>query len=348
VEAAVTDLVALDRERNAEAVVRIRDYRVEDLDGLLEVFIRAIRETASRHYTTAQVEAWAQTDRGVWERRRAEKPTWVAEVDGEVAGFTDLEPDGHVDMLYVHPNYGGRGVARRLLQTVEAHARTAGINQLYTEASLAARPVFDRQGFEVVEQETVRRNGQDFVRFKMRKHLKSDVSMIEADGIKLVAATVDFLNAEDVSGWELARMLGVEAPASWPPMFNGPETRQWVRDALRDHPCAHGWNSWYIIAETGRGPMLAGICGYKGPPDPRGQVEIGYSVVPEHQRRGLASVAIALLCDSAFSRGATVVVADTLPELVPSQRVLAKNGFLRIATIENNEDGTIWRYRRQL
>lgn len=48
-----------------------------------------------------------------------------------------------------------------------------------------------------------------------------------------------------------------------------------------------------------------------------------FSVVPELQRRGLASAAVALLCKSALSRGAKAVVADTLPELVPSQRVLA-------------------------
>ena len=31
--------------------------------------------------------------------RREDKLTWIAEI---IAGFVDLEPDGHVDMLYVH------------------------------------------------------------------------------------------------------------------------------------------------------------------------------------------------------------------------------------------------------
>ncbi|CAN7730992.1 GNAT family N-acetyltransferase [Rhizobium sp. LjRoot98] len=171
---------------------------------------------------------------------------------------------------------------------------------------------------------------------------------LAADGIRLVSASPELLDAEDISGDRLAGLLGVLAPPSWPPMFNDAETRRWVRTALHDDPDAEGWNSWYIVADAGEGLMLAGICGYKGAPDPHGEVEVGYSVVPELQRRGLASAAVALLCESALSRGAKTVVADTLPELVPSQRVLAKNGFLKIATIENVEDGVIWRYRRQL
>jgi putative acetyltransferase len=110
------------RWRRARHAPTIRIYRPDDLDAVLEVFIRAIRVTASRNYDRAQVEAWAQPDRQAWATRRMSRPTWIAEIDGAVAGFTDLEPDGHIDMMYVHPSYAGRGVARKLLQKAEEHA----------------------------------------------------------------------------------------------------------------------------------------------------------------------------------------------------------------------------------
>jgi ribosomal protein S18 acetylase RimI-like enzyme len=159
------------RWRKARHAPVVRTYRPDDLDAVLEVFIRAIRVTASRHYEPAQVEAWAQPDRQVWKTRRMSRPTWVAEIDGAVVGFTDLEPDGHIDMMYVHPSFAGRGVAQRLIHKAEAHACANGMTRLTSEVSVTARPFFEKQGFEVVEPETVFRNGQSFERFKMEKRL---------------------------------------------------------------------------------------------------------------------------------------------------------------------------------
>jgi GNAT superfamily N-acetyltransferase len=150
----------------------IRDYRPEDLDGVIEVFIRAIRETSCRDYTPAQVDAWARPDRQLWSERRLSRPIWVAEMGGQVVGFTDLEPDGHIDMMYVHPRAAGKGVARALLQRAEGHASSNGISRLYSEVSLTARPFFEKNMFSVVEPERVYRNGQHFDRFKMAKNLQ--------------------------------------------------------------------------------------------------------------------------------------------------------------------------------
>jgi GNAT superfamily N-acetyltransferase len=40
-------------------------------------------------------------------------------------------------MLYVHPDFQRRGVARALLTHIERLARTLGMDRLYTEASTA-------------------------------------------------------------------------------------------------------------------------------------------------------------------------------------------------------------------
>jgi ribosomal-protein-alanine N-acetyltransferase len=164
--------------------------------------------------------------------------------------------------------------------------------------------------------------------------------------VQLVAASEALLDAEEVSGKELARRLNVNPPKSWPPLFNGEETRRWVRDSLQESPDAEGWFSWYILARLDADYALAGIAGYKGPPDNEGCVEVGYSVVPEQQRRGLASSAVDILCHRAFEKGAKTIFAQTLPDLIPSQRVLEKTGFKRFDIVENPEAGSIWRYRR--
>jgi putative acetyltransferase len=153
--------------------VAIRPYRPADVDALIALFRAAVRQVASRDYTAAQVQAWAPDliDREPWLERRGSRPTFVAEIDGRIAGFADLEPDGHVDMMYVHPDFSGQGVAGALLRHVEAAARAQSLERLYTEASITARPFFEHCGFRVLAPQTVSLRGQDFVNYGMEKRL---------------------------------------------------------------------------------------------------------------------------------------------------------------------------------
>ncbi len=72
----------------------------------------------------------------------------VDDTDCPVA-YALLEPDGHLDRLYNHPDHTRRGLAAALLQAAEDHARGKGIERLYTEASELARPAFERAGYGV-------------------------------------------------------------------------------------------------------------------------------------------------------------------------------------------------------
>ena len=151
----------------------IRDYVPADVDALIDLFRQAVRRVAIRDYSEAQVKAWApdMAEREKWVERRASRPTWVAEIDGKVAGFTDLEPDGHVDMMYVHPDFRGRGVANALMAKVEEAAAEQKLGRLYTEASITARPFFEKKGFRVIAPQTVHVRGQDLVNYRMEKFM---------------------------------------------------------------------------------------------------------------------------------------------------------------------------------
>lgn len=152
----------------------VRPYGPADLDALIDLFRESVRRIAIRDYTEAQVKAWAPdaVDRESWAARRASRPTWVAEIDGKVAGFTDLEPDGHIDMMFVHPDHQGRGVANALLNHVESEAARLGLGRLHTEASVTARPFFEKKGFRLVVPQTVSLRGQDFINYRMEKRVR--------------------------------------------------------------------------------------------------------------------------------------------------------------------------------
>src|SRR5262249_40970432 len=147
----------------------IRSYRSSDLDALINIFLRAIREVASKDYDAAQIKAWAQADRDKWATRRSASPTWVALTEQEPIGFSDLEPGGHIDMMFVHPCHQGVGVATALLETVEAAARELGLSRLFTEASITARPFFEARGFRVVTPQRVAIRGVALLNYRMDK-----------------------------------------------------------------------------------------------------------------------------------------------------------------------------------
>lgn len=129
----------------------LREYRHSDAAVTAGVFQAAIRTTAALYYDQDQIEAWGggQIDVARWDLNRSTAWTVVAELDGAVVGFSDLTADGELDMLFVHPAVGGRGIARHLVTAVLAEARRRGMEVVATHASRAARPAFERFGFVV-------------------------------------------------------------------------------------------------------------------------------------------------------------------------------------------------------
>lgn len=149
----------------------VRAYQPEDRDALINVFARAIRESAIRDYSPAQVEAWSAVDRANAWSAVGDRLIWVAVAGASVVGFTDLEPSGHLDHMYVHPEHEGRGIASALLTCLEAAARRKDLVRLFTEASITARPFFERRGFKVLTAQVVEFRGEKFKNYRMEKLL---------------------------------------------------------------------------------------------------------------------------------------------------------------------------------
>jgi putative acetyltransferase len=152
----------------------IRPCRVTDAPDLAELYHRAVREGAARHYDAAQRAAWSPAPpRGeAWRRRLVEAQTIVAERAERLLGFMTLDPQtGWIDFAYVAPEAMGRGVAETLYAVLEGRARAAGLARLETEASLLAERFFVRRGWQVVARQEVERDGVRLPNALMAKSL---------------------------------------------------------------------------------------------------------------------------------------------------------------------------------
>lgn len=103
------------------------------------------------------------------------------------------------------------------------------------------------------------------------------------------------------------------------------------------------WTHGFALIERTTGAHV-GACGYKGPPDAEGMVEIAYGVDDLYRGRGYAKEAATALVDFALAAGAGVVRAHTRPENGPSTRVLTACGFKPVGEVVDPEDGRVWRW----
>ena len=104
-------------------------------------------------------------------------------------------------------------------------------------------------------------------------------------------------------------------------------------------PWTHGFTT---VERAANAPV--GGCGFKGPPDDEGMVEIAYGINEAHRGRGYATEAAAALVEYALGAGARVVRAHTRPENGASARVLERCGFTHLDEVVDPEDGLVWRW----
>ena len=159
---------------NALAVT-LRPYRPEDCPALAALFYETVHTVNAAHYTPAQLDAWAPAcgpDLAAWDKSFRAHRTLVAELDGRLAGFGDLDPAaGYLDRLYVHKDLQGRGVATALCNALEE----AAAGPVVTHASVTARPFFARRGYRVLRAQQVERRGVTLANYVMEKAPAGDL-----------------------------------------------------------------------------------------------------------------------------------------------------------------------------
>lgn len=152
--------------------------------------------------------------------------------------------------------------------------------------------------------------------------------MIVTTRLTLIPATVALARAEIGDRGKFARLLGASVPDNWPPETAAdalPLFLSWLEAA----PDQVGWFGWYALAQTSdvSPPLLVGGGGFMGPPRD-GAVQIGYSVLPQFQRRGYATEMVGGLVSWALRQpGVVRIVAETEWANPASVRVLDKAGF---------------------
>ncbi|MGI5893719.1 MAG: GNAT family N-acetyltransferase [Candidatus Merdivicinus sp.] len=153
--------------------MRIREYRPDDCTEILRLFYDTVHTVNAKDYSAEQLAVWAPKtpDFSRWQRTLGAHNSYVAEEEGRITGFADLDiPACYFDRLYIHKDYQRQGIASLLADRIEADARAAGISRLEVAASITARPFFEKRGYRLVREQQVERGGILLTNFVMEKN----------------------------------------------------------------------------------------------------------------------------------------------------------------------------------
>ncbi len=91
---------------------------------------------------------------------------------------------------------------------------------------------------------------------------------------------------------------------------------------------------WLVVEKSSR--TVVAELGFKGEPNSKGEVEIGYGTMPKRQREGFMTEAVAGIIDWARKRADVhSILAETDQENSASIKVLRRNGFAQCDKKEN-------------
>lgn len=153
--------------------IRIRTGTLFDMKKLQELSAETIVEVCNSDYNEEQIQIWVSTlDNSCrWYSIFTNQLVLVAHIHGKTVGFCTLDNGTHIDLFYVHKDYQRCGIAQKLFLELEKKALENNQTEISVEASLTAKPFFEKIGFRLVQNQTVVKKGVEFINFMMKRKI---------------------------------------------------------------------------------------------------------------------------------------------------------------------------------
>lgn len=145
-----------------------------DMKALQDLFVDTVSTVCSADFDADQIAAWTSSveDSERWLNIMTKQVVVVAKISDQIVGFATLANGNYIDLMYVHKDHQGKGIAGTLYQYLEQVALQNDQTELYADVSKTALPFFQHMGFTIKREQTAVRKGVALTNFRMRK-LKS-------------------------------------------------------------------------------------------------------------------------------------------------------------------------------
>lgn len=145
--------------------------------------------------------------------------------------------------------------------------------------------------------------------------------------LKVITFEVEMIKALLEEPEQLAEMIPYGVPAEYP-MDVYKQFFPYKIERFTEQPEENVWEGLIINKES---QMVIGDIGYKGSPNEKGEINLGYSVLPRFQGQGFATEAAAAMVEWGLEQpGVQKVTATCSLENIASIRVLQKAGLKQL------------------
>lgn len=154
--------------------MKLRKYKSSDCLVFAQLFYDTVHTINAEDYSQTQLDVWATGNVNIsaWDKSFLEHNTLVAEENGIIVGFGDMDNSGYIDLLYVYKDYQRKGIATDIVTKLEQEASIENISSFSTYASITAKPFFENHGYRALHKNIVVREGVELINYYMKKNCK--------------------------------------------------------------------------------------------------------------------------------------------------------------------------------
>ncbi|QMU30628.1 GNAT family N-acetyltransferase [Adhaeribacter radiodurans] len=154
-------------------VLTLRSGKLDDLAEMQQLYVDTITTICTKDYNKKQLQVWAA---GVKNKQRwlaifENQYVIVAQKGSKIVGYGTLENGSYIDLLFIHKDFQRQGIADQLLNALENKAIKLNSPKLTSNVSKTAKGLFERKGFQVIQEQNNLIKGVEIVNYKMFKNL---------------------------------------------------------------------------------------------------------------------------------------------------------------------------------
>lgn len=153
---------------------KMRSLEERDIPEMQNLFRSTVLNINIRDYTQEEAEDWASCIDSAKLKNLLSQHRFIGAFDDNdrMIGYSSMNEEGYLHSLFVHKDWQGKGVATQLLHRVEHIAMQFRVTEITTEASLTARPFFEKKGYTVIKTQRQKANRLRLTNFLMHKPMK--------------------------------------------------------------------------------------------------------------------------------------------------------------------------------
>lgn len=132
--------------------ITIRQYQPSDVEEIVTLFNNTVRSINQKDYTSQQINYLVQknADYDIWNKKLLPNYTLVACKENKIIGFGSVSNSENLQYLYVEKSWINYGIGKMLLKDIIQHLTDTQQKKITVDASLTAKPFFEKMGFTTV------------------------------------------------------------------------------------------------------------------------------------------------------------------------------------------------------